>query len=129
MKRILEKVRAKIQSGSRVSKVGLYQVFLVVAAVTGFAALRSPSTMTFFAFEVGIALAGGFFLGMRGELQKGRSIGEERRASDPPVERGPYSSTDDPLVRMAAVQEESAKSDGNLLKSGWNRRVFYASTS
>jgi len=60
-----KRIRSKIVRSSKVMQVVLLQVFLALAAVTAWAVLRSPSTTTFFAFEIGVALVGGLFLGLR----------------------------------------------------------------
>ncbi len=65
MKTTIRDSAARIAAKSTIWKVGLYQALLLVAVVGAWRVLQSPSTMGFFVFELGVALAGGFFLSLR----------------------------------------------------------------
>src|SRR3990172_8356456 len=85
MIRFYRRIRSNLRRSSTAWKVILFQALLLVAAVTMWAVLRSPSTITFFAFEVGVALAGGFFLSLRAGRRRARRRPSETTESPSPL--------------------------------------------
>jgi|GEM_PF-3303866 len=103
----------------------LYQAALLVTAVTAWRVLRSPSTMTFFAFELGAALSAGLFLHLRHDAPR---LHDEKpmRIRRRPTNGDPHQfAGTDPASRRGAPERKSLEPDGSSPLSPRYGRAFF----
>jgi hypothetical protein len=107
---------------ARLWKIIVYQVLIAVAVFAAWRVLQSPSTMGFFVFELGVALATGFFLRLRVDVREG--------PSSPRGVRAPASKPEDSASKVTekgGTRDIDAKLGSGVLLSdprSRGRRVF-----
>lgn len=113
-------------NASRSGRNVLFQALLAIVAITAFAVLRSPSTITFFAFEVAVVLACGFYLGLRRKDMMAIQAGEDALEQYSPGESHPGSPWTHESKRSSRHLDDAAS---RIITPGRSRRVFYGANS
>src|SRR3989304_4351645 len=119
----------RFRRGSRVGKVLVFQSLLALVAITGFAVLGSPSTITFFALEVSVALTGGFYLGLRGQARRSARFTTGMKEIGLPSRSGPDVPGHAGGSLLVSAGPETNEPDESASGIGRRNRIFSASSS